>query len=72
MDLFKCGIDDDGWRVLVNNANLFESLKAIYLGIICLLFLGGNNITTVKDGDLERFKKHSYISFNNCIYNYNF
>lgn len=38
MDLRGYGIDDDGWRVLVDNADLFENLRRILIGMICLLF----------------------------------
>ena len=38
LNLYGCKIDDDGWRVFVNNAHLFSSLKVLDICKILHLF----------------------------------
>ena len=47
IDLTNCEINDEGWKDFVSKADLLPNLKAIEIGKLNLIYLGGNYITTV-------------------------
>jgi hypothetical protein len=58
LSFFYCGwFNDDDWKALVKHAGNFNNLKKLSLGKnFSDLFSGRNEISAIKEGDIEQFK----------------
>jgi hypothetical protein len=58
--------NNDDWRVLVEHATNFNNMERLNLSKYFFdLFLENNKISSIKEGDIEKFKSLKFIDLGN-------
>lgn len=60
--------NDGDWRALIGHADNFSNLRELGLcKHFCDLFLVGNKIKEIKEGDIERFKSMKLVDLSKLL-----